>query len=66
VRLHVVNRTAPTPARMTARAPFRLTGDPTRGHGLRIVRSIAAEHGGRFAACRHRDGASAVLELPLA
>jgi signal transduction histidine kinase len=60
VRVHVANRAAPAPTRMTA------TDDPRRGHGLRIVRSIAADHGGRFAACRHRDGASAVLELPLA
>jgi signal transduction histidine kinase len=37
-----------------------------RGHGLRIVADVAAEHGGRFAACAHAGGASAVLELPLA
>ncbi len=37
-----------------------------RGHGLRIVAEVAAEHGGRFAACAHEHGASAVLELPLA
>ncbi|MDX6583142.1 MAG: hypothetical protein QOI10_2326 [Solirubrobacterales bacterium] len=36
-----------------------------RGHGLRIVAEIAAEHGGRFATCAHANGASAVLELPL-
>ncbi|MGH2952052.1 MAG: sensor histidine kinase [Solirubrobacterales bacterium] len=36
-----------------------------RGHGLAIVASIAAEHGGRFAICRHERGARAVLELPL-
>ncbi|MQA76259.1 MAG: hypothetical protein GEU88_18330 [Solirubrobacterales bacterium] len=40
--------------------------DRRRGHGLLTVAAIAAEHGGRFAACRHRAGASAVLELPLA
>jgi signal transduction histidine kinase len=40
--------------------------DPRRGHGLRVVARIAAEHGGRFATCRHGGGASAVLELPLA
>ena len=39
--------------------------DPRRGHGLRLVAQIAADHGGRFAACRHDTGASAVLELPL-
>ncbi len=37
-----------------------------RGHGLRIVAEIAADHGGRFAACAHGDGARAVIELPLA
>jgi signal transduction histidine kinase len=40
--------------------------DPRRGHGLRAVAQIATEHGGRFAACRHAGGASAVIELPLA
>jgi signal transduction histidine kinase len=58
VRVHVANRYGPL-----APAGGR---DPRRGHGLGIVRSVAEEHGGRFAACRHRDGASAVLELPLA
>jgi hypothetical protein len=33
---------------------------------LRIVAEVAAAHGGRFAACAHERGASAVLELPLA
>jgi signal transduction histidine kinase len=40
--------------------------DPRRGHGLRLVAEFAAEHGGRFAACRHGNGACAVIELPLA
>ena len=34
--------------------------------GSRIVAEVAAAHGGRFAACAHAAGASAVLELPLA
>jgi signal transduction histidine kinase len=58
VRVHVANRGGP-------RVPAA-GRDPRRGHGLGIVRLVAEEHGGRFAACRHRDGASAVLELPLA
>jgi signal transduction histidine kinase len=58
VRLHVANNCGP-------QGPVAVS-DPRRGHGLGIVRSVAEEHGGRFAACRHRDGASAVLELPLA
>jgi signal transduction histidine kinase len=37
-----------------------------RGHGLRIVAEIAADHGGRFAACAHGRGAQAVIEIPLA
>jgi signal transduction histidine kinase len=57
VRLHVANRPAPAPRR----GP-----DPRRGHGLGLVRAVAAEHGGRFAACRHPGGSSAILELPLA
>jgi signal transduction histidine kinase len=57
VRLHVANRCGPTVA--------PAGGDPRRGHGLGIVGSVAREHGGRFAACRYRGGASAVLELPL-
>jgi two-component system osmolarity sensor histidine kinase EnvZ len=60
----------PVPA--AARAPRALLPAPgrgreqRRGHGLRIVADVAAEHGGRFAACAHAAGASAVLELPLA
>lgn len=41
-------------------------GSARRGHGLRVVAEVAADHGGRFAACRHAAGSSAVLELPLA
>jgi two-component system, OmpR family, sensor kinase len=61
VRLHVVDRGV-----QAVEPRSRRDGDPRRGHGLRIVGSIAAEHGGRFAACSHRHGTSAVLELPLA
>jgi signal transduction histidine kinase len=39
---------------------------PGRGQGLKIVAEIAADHGGRFAACAHGGGAKAILELPLA
>jgi signal transduction histidine kinase len=40
--------------------------DPRRGHGLRVVASVAAAHGGRFLV-QHPAGAwVAVLELPLA
>ncbi len=43
----------------------RRRSDPRRGHGLGVVAEVAAAHDGRFAACRHGDGASAVIELPL-
>ena len=49
------------------RAPARASGrDLRRGHGLRVVASVAAAHGGRFL-LQHPAGAwIAVLELPLA
>jgi signal transduction histidine kinase len=58
----VRNGAAPPPRRVT----HRHQAGVRRGHGLRIVAEVAAEHGGRFAACAHPRGASAVLELPLA
>jgi two-component system osmolarity sensor histidine kinase EnvZ len=36
-----------------------------RGHGLRVVRRIAAEHGGRFVLRHSAAGTLALLELPL-
>jgi signal transduction histidine kinase len=44
----------------------RLTGRRRNGHGLEIVRSVAATHRGRFALQRSERGSVAVLELPLA
>ena len=44
----------------------RLTGRHHHGHGLAVVRRIAAEHNGRFALRHAEDGSLAVLELPLA
>ena len=43
----------------------RLFGGRRRGHGLGVVRSTAAEHGGRFVLYRGEHGATAMLELPL-
>ena len=43
----------------------RLFGGRRRGHGLAVVRSTAAEHGGRFVLYRGECGATAMLELPL-
>ncbi|HEX7293700.1 MAG TPA: ATP-binding protein [Solirubrobacterales bacterium] len=50
-----------TPAETIA----RLTGKRRRGHGLNVVRRVAADHGGRFALRRSPLGSVAVLELPL-
>jgi signal transduction histidine kinase len=44
----------------------RLTGRRRHGHGLSVVRRIAASHGGRFVLRRSAEGSLAVLELPLA
>lgn len=49
-----------------AAAVARLSGRRRHGHGLAVVRRVAAAHGGRFALCRSERGAVAVLELPLA
>lgn len=48
-----------------ATATTALAGRRRRGHGLRVVRRVAAEHGGRFELSRTPAGAAAVLELPL-
>jgi len=40
--------------------------DPRRGHGLDVVRRIAAAHGGSFELRREVRGMVAALELPLA
>jgi signal transduction histidine kinase len=53
--------------RRDVRGPFgKLTGRARHGHGLRLVRRTAANHGGVFALHRGELGTSAVLELPLA
>jgi len=43
----------------------RISGRRRRGHGLAIVRRVAAEHGGRFTLRRSERGSFAALELPL-
>lgn len=57
--------------RMAVRDSGPVAGKPKRrsprhGHGLGVVRSVAADHGGRFAIQRSKEGAVAMLELPLA
>jgi signal transduction histidine kinase len=51
-----------TPAEVLA----RLAGRNRHGHGLSVVRGIAASHDGRFALRHSEHGSLAVLELPLA
>ncbi len=43
----------------------RLAGRRRHGHGLRIVRRLAAKHGGSFRLRRSPGGTEACLELPL-
>jgi signal transduction histidine kinase len=49
-----------------AGSPAPRRDDPRRGHGLRIVSEIAAEHGGRFLVRSSPAGTTATLELPYA
>jgi signal transduction histidine kinase len=59
-------RRAPVaPGSMSAGAIARLTGRRRHGHGLRVVRKVAAAHDGRFELCHHASGSVATLELPL-
>jgi len=44
----------------------RLSGRRRHGHGLSVVRQVAAAHRGRFALRRSDAGSLALLELPLA
>ena len=43
----------------------RLSGRRRHGHGLAVVRRVAAEHGGRFALRCAERGSLAMLDLPL-
>jgi signal transduction histidine kinase len=49
-----------------AEAIGRLSGRRRHGHGLAVVRQVAAAHDGRFALRRSERGSLALLELPLA
>lgn len=51
----------PRPVQMIA----RLSGRHHRGHGLGVVRRVAADHGGRFTLRQSARGSLAVLELPV-
>jgi signal transduction histidine kinase len=43
----------------------RVSGRRRHGHGLAVVRRVAAQHDGRFALRRSGSGSTALLELPL-
>lgn len=47
------------------RALARLSGRRRHGHGLRLVRRVAAEHGGEFELRRGAERTEAVLRLPV-
>jgi signal transduction histidine kinase len=49
-----------------AEAIARLSGRRRRGHGLAVVRQVAAAHGGRFALRQSERGSLAMFELPVA
>jgi signal transduction histidine kinase len=49
-----------------AQVMARLSGRHHRGHGLAVVRRVAADHDGRFSLRHSERGSLAVLELPLA
>ena len=55
----------PSRADSPAEVVARLSGRRRRGHGLNVVRRVAAAHRGRFALERSDRGSMAVLELPL-
>jgi signal transduction histidine kinase len=52
--------------RQRRRLAERIAGTSRHGHGLRVVRRIAAAHGGSFALQVGAGATEAVLELPLA
>lgn len=60
-------RASRSPARRDTPAEVigRLSGRRRRGHGLAVVRQVAAAHEGRFALRRSERGSLALLELPL-
>lgn len=70
LRLAVIDsgrRTRPRASRGGAPRRFaaRLRGRHRRGHGLRLVRRIAAAHRGEFSLRVAAEGTVAALELPL-
>lgn len=70
LRIAVVDSGRATRPRSRRNTPTQvialLSGRHHRGHGLSVVRRVAADHGGRFALRHGERGSLAVLELPLA
>jgi signal transduction histidine kinase len=70
MRIAVIDSGRATRPRSRRKTPVktiaRLSGRHHRGHGLSVVRRVAAEHGGRFALRHGERGSRAVFELPLA
>ncbi|MDX6603290.1 MAG: two-component system, OmpR family, osmolarity sensor histidine kinase EnvZ [Solirubrobacterales bacterium] len=70
LRIAVVDSGRATRPRSRSNSPAqviaRLSGQQRHGHGLTVVRRVAADHGGRFALRHSERGSLAVLELPLA
>jgi signal transduction histidine kinase len=56
---------AGTAARSRVLSRGRLTGRRRHGHGLQIVRRVAAQHRGRFSLVRSGGGTEAKLALPV-
>ena len=68
IAIAVVDSGAPAPAGQRAgreRAFVRISGRRRHGHGLRLVRRIAAEHGGEFELRRRPGRTEALLCLPV-
>jgi signal transduction histidine kinase len=70
LRIAVVDSGRATRPRSRRHGPVhtivRLAGRHHRGHGLGVVRRVAADHDGRFVLRHSERGSLAVLELPLA
>lgn len=68
LRIAVVDSGRATRPRSRRNGPaqviVRLSGRHHRGHGLGVVRRVAADHGGRFSLRHSERGSLAVLELP--
>lgn len=65
LRVAVVDSGSPRGRRRPAGGKPNLGGCSRRGHGLRVAARVAKAHGGSFELRRSRQGAEAILWLPL-